>query len=72
MEKYQIDKIFSKVHSIADYNGIFCTKVCVYINRDDMYFVIMGCDYVMHFVPYKDILDNYTAMIPSLTLKLVL
>lgn len=51
-----IGTIFSKVHLTEDYNNVFCTEVCVYINRDYMYFVIVGCDYAMHFVPYKDIL----------------
>ena len=56
MEKCQIVTIFSEVHLTEDYNSVFCTEVCAYINKDYMYFVIMGCDYVMHFVPYKDIL----------------
>lgn len=55
MEKYKVVTIFRKVHLAEDYNSVFCTEVCTYINKDYMYFVIMGCDYVMHFVPYKDI-----------------
>lgn len=49
-EKYQIATIFNKVHLVEDYNSIFYTEECEYINRNYMYFVIMGCDYVMHFV----------------------
>lgn len=52
-EKYQIDTIFSEVHLVEDYNSInsiFYTEECEYINRDCMYFVIMGCDRIIHFV----------------------
>lgn len=49
-EKYQIVTVFSRVHLVEDYNSIFYTEECEYINRDSMYFAIMGCDYVIHFV----------------------
>lgn len=47
---------FRKNHLTEYYNNIFCTEICTYINRDYMYFVIMGYDYVMHFIPCKDTL----------------
>lgn len=49
-EKYQIDTDFSEVNLVEDYNNIFYTEECECINRDYMYFVIMGCDCVIHFV----------------------
>lgn len=49
-EKYQIVIIFRRVQLVEDYNSIFYTEEYEYINRDYMYFVIMGCDYVIQFV----------------------
>lgn len=49
-EKYQIVIIFRRVQLVEDYNSIFYTEEYEYINRDYMYFVIVGCDYMIHFV----------------------